>query len=95
MEYAVKNYDVKFILKTDDDAFVNVPPLVAQLRRLCETPGCVNERLYMGRLVYHSEVLLSRGHKWNNAAFHHHTGAKPGAPNSTGEGGGGRGVTRA
>lgn len=76
LEYASLNYDAAFVLKTDDDAFINVPPMVAQLRALCENPGCVNERIYMGRMAKHSEVLLQPGHKWNNAAFHNHTGLR-------------------
>lgn len=32
LEYAVQQYDCDFVLKTDDDAFVNVPPMVAMLR---------------------------------------------------------------
>lgn len=70
----MKHYDVKFILKTDDDAFVNIPPMLAELRVLCESTDCVNERLYMGRMARHSEVLLQQGHKWNNDAFYNHTG---------------------
>ncbi|GAB4819239.1 hypothetical protein N2152v2_006285 [Parachlorella kessleri] len=76
LEYGVKHYDVKFILKTDDDAFINVQPLISQLRLLCETPDCTRERLYMGKMAKHSEVLLQPGHKWNNAVFHNHTGLK-------------------
>ena len=34
-----------------------------------------SERLYMGKMARHSEVLLQPGHKWNNAAFYNHTGA--------------------
>ena len=74
LEYGVKHYDVKFILKTDDDAFINVQPLISQLRLLCESPDCTRERLYMGKMAKHSEVLLQPGHKWNNAVFHNHTG---------------------
>lgn len=47
MEYAVAHYDVRFVLKTDDDAFINVQPLMQQLKLLCETPDCQNERMYM------------------------------------------------
>jgi hypothetical protein len=50
-EHAVQQYDSRFILKTDDDAFVNVPALVHQLRLLCESPDCRRERLYMGLQV--------------------------------------------
>ena len=40
MEYAVTHYDAAFVLKTDDDAFINVVPMVDQLKLLCENPGC-------------------------------------------------------
>lgn len=74
LEYGVKNYDVKFILKTDDDAFINVQPIIQQLQTLCESKDCTKERLYMGKMAKHSEVLLQPGHKWNNAVFYNHTG---------------------
>ena len=62
------------MLKTDDDAFVNVPPLLRLLGSLCETRDCSAERLYIGRMIQESEVLLAPGHKWNNAVFYNHTG---------------------
>ena len=74
LEYAVSNYDVKFVLKTDDDAFIHVEPLINQLHLLCITEDCTNERIYMGRMAKESEVLLQPGHKWNNIVFHNHTG---------------------
>ena len=40
LEYAIKHYDVRFILKTDDDAYVHVEALVHQLRLLCISPDC-------------------------------------------------------
>ena len=40
LEYAVKHYDLRYVLKTDDDAFVHVAALVHQLRLLCHTPDC-------------------------------------------------------
>lgn len=49
MEYAVAHFDVRFVLKTDDDAFINIQPLIQQLKLLCETPDCQNERMYMVR----------------------------------------------
>jgi hypothetical protein len=79
MEYAATHYNATFVLKTDDDAFINVSPLLEQLRALCENPGCASERLYMGKMAKHSEVLLQPGHKWNNAAFHNHTGEQAAA----------------
>ena len=75
-QYAVENYDVKYVLKTDDDAFVNVPPSVSLLRSYCETPDCSAERLYVGRMIQESEVLLQPGHKWNNDVFYNHTGLR-------------------
>ena len=77
LEYAVTNYDVKYVLKTDDDAFINVEPLINQLHLLCMTEDCTNERIYMGRMAKESEVLLQPGHKWNNIVFHNHTGTPP------------------
>lgn len=74
LEYAVTHYDVKFVLKTDDDAFINIAPLMNQLHLLCITEDCTNERIYMGRMAKESEVLLQPGHKWNNIVFHNHTG---------------------
>ena len=75
LEHAVATYDVKFILKTDDDAFINIRALIMQLRLLCQTPGCRTERVYMGKMAKESEVLLQPGHKWNNIVFYNHTGA--------------------
>jgi hypothetical protein len=40
LEYALRHYDVRYVLKTDDDAFVHVGALVRQLRMLCLTPDC-------------------------------------------------------
>ena len=76
LEYAIKHYDVRYILKTDDDAFINVRALVQQLRWLCSSPECRTERVYMGKMAKESEVLLQPGHKWNNMVFYNHTGAR-------------------
>lgn len=42
-EYAVQHFDTRFILKTDDDAFVNVPALVSQYqtRHYCPSRVCM------------------------------------------------------
>lgn len=37
LEYAISHYNARFILKSDDDAFVNVAALVHQLRQLCQS----------------------------------------------------------
>ena len=76
-EYALRHYDVRFVLKTDDDAFVNVPYLTAQLRMLCGSPDCRQERLYMGNLCTDGEVFTQPGHKWNNGVRSLFTGPIP------------------
>ena len=53
LEYAIKHYDVRFILKTDDDAYVHVEALVHQLRLLCISPDC--------RSVHHSHPFHEGG----------------------------------
>ncbi|CAL8469155.1 g8696 [Coccomyxa elongata] len=73
-EYAVSHYDARFILKTDDDAFVHTWAMVQQLRLLCESPDCRRERLYMGKQCRRGEVILTPGHRWNNADYYNHTG---------------------
>ena len=70
----------RFILKTDDDAFVNVPAFVQQLRLLCESPDCRKEHLYMGKQCRRGKVILSEGHKWDNGAYYNHTGERPHDP---------------
>jgi hypothetical protein len=34
LEYAARHYRAAFVLKTDDDAFVNVPALLIALKRM-------------------------------------------------------------
>lgn len=45
LEYAIKHYDVRYILKTDDDAYVHVEALVHQLKLLCISPDCRSAHL--------------------------------------------------
>ncbi len=52
----VWRFDVRFILKADDDAFVNVPALIAELKANCITPGCRHERMYFGREIRNNVV---------------------------------------
>lgn len=75
-KYAVTTYDVSFIMKTDDDAFVNVPWLLFSLRKGCVSEGCRHERLYMGRMAANSPVLLRPGHRWANEEYFNHTGLR-------------------
>ncbi|KAK9814433.1 hypothetical protein WJX72_005835 [[Myrmecia] bisecta] len=76
LEHAVTAHSARFVLKTDDDAFVNVRPLIRQLRLLCESADCRNERLYIGQMARDAPVQLDPKHKWNNVAFYNHTGLK-------------------
>lgn len=49
-EYAAER-GAAFVLKTDDEAFVNVPPLVAQLRAVCQDASgraCWGQGVYLG-----------------------------------------------
>ena len=60
----VRMYDVRFILKADDDAFINVPALVRELKAQCQTPGCRKERMYFGKEIRNNVVRLAAGDKW-------------------------------
>jgi Galactosyltransferase len=64
IEEVVRRYDFSFVLKTDDDAFVNVPALVNDVRNRCLSRDCTQERLYMGyqvgpAAVWHSLAALN------------------------------------
>lgn len=48
VEWAVANVDARFVLKTDDDAYIDCPKLVEELRALCRNPDCLDEKLYLG-----------------------------------------------
>ena len=56
MRAQVRLYDVRFIMKADDDAFVNVPALITELKANCLTPGCRQERIYFGREIRNNVV---------------------------------------
>jgi hypothetical protein len=58
----VRRFDVRFIMKADDDAFVNVPALIAELKANCVTPGCRRERMYFGREIRNNVVSLPFRH---------------------------------
>lgn len=44
IEWMVERVNPKFILKTDDDAYVDTAAMVAALRALCISPDCSDER---------------------------------------------------
>lgn len=43
-EWLVDNVNPRFVLKTDDDAYVDSGNMVAALRALCKNPNCTDER---------------------------------------------------
>ena len=57
-------YDVRFVLKADDDAFIAVPALLQELKANCITPSCRKERMYFGREIRNNVVRLGAGDKW-------------------------------
>ena len=44
VEWLVANVNPKFVLKTDDDAYVDTSNMVTALRELCQNPNCTDER---------------------------------------------------
>ena len=80
VEWAVANVDARFILKTDDDAYVDAAALVAELRVLCRSPDCTDEKLYLGEEKRNGEVIVEDGHKWSNQEYFRLTGLKEYAP---------------
>ena len=74
LEHATLHHDTAYVMKTDDDSFVNVPALLRELAGLCTQPGCRGERLYLGSLLAGAEEVVQEGHRWNNPAFAEHTG---------------------
>eukprot|EP01025_Chloroclados_australasicus_P029229 TRINITY_DN2913_c2_g1_i1.p1 TRINITY_DN2913_c2_g1~~TRINITY_DN2913_c2_g1_i1.p1 ORF type:complete len:502 (-),score=52.35 TRINITY_DN2913_c2_g1_i1:20-1480(-) len=73
IQYAVEHMNVKFILKTDDDAFVYVPGIMNTLQDLCVNPSCINERLYVGNLKTNAIVNVEAGHRWNDQVYVNYT----------------------
>ncbi len=60
----MRRYDVRFVLKADDDAFINVPALVRELKAQCLSHGCRKERMYFGREIRNNLVRVAAGDKW-------------------------------
>ena len=44
VEWLVENVNPKFVLKTDDDAYVDTAHMVTALKELCQQPNCEDER---------------------------------------------------
>eukprot|EP01026_Neomeris_dumetosa_P059757 TRINITY_DN5591_c0_g1_i1.p1 TRINITY_DN5591_c0_g1~~TRINITY_DN5591_c0_g1_i1.p1 ORF type:complete len:418 (+),score=41.99 TRINITY_DN5591_c0_g1_i1:256-1509(+) len=77
-QYVTKYYNVSFLLKTDDDAFVFPDRLYNYLLKFCPSTVCPEERLFIGSERRGSEVVLKasdpHGDKWENYEFYKHTG---------------------
>lgn len=65
----MRTYDVRFVLKADDDAFIAVPALLRELKAHCITPACRKERMYFGREIRNNVVRLGAGDKWQVSGY--------------------------
>ena len=63
------------MLKTDDEAFVNVPPLLGELRSLCKGgAGGDGSSCWQGGLYVGSKAQSPGGSKFRNEGFPFNTG---------------------
>eukprot|EP00892_Ulva_mutabilis_P006228 jgi/Ulvmu1/3978/UM182_0006.1 len=67
-EHALK-IGARWLLKTDDDAYVNIPQTVQNLLQLCTTAKCNHERAYLGTFIGGAPVMMEAKHKWHNEAY--------------------------
>lgn len=58
VEWMVANVNPKFVLKTDDDAYVDTGHMVTALRELCQNPNCTDERCAFAELQLHTKQSL-------------------------------------
>lgn len=77
-EAATSLYRPAFVMKTDDDSFVNPFALTHILRtKHCSSPPfCMNEKLYLGYQWAHAPVRLNPQDKFANIEFTTQTGLK-------------------
>ncbi len=50
LEFTHIHLDCRFILKADDDTFVNVKPLIQELQNMCHHEDCRHAKLYIGQM---------------------------------------------
>lgn len=73
--HVVATYDFSFVLKADDDSFVNVPALIQALMQQCRHPLCNNEGIYLGQQVEGIVVTHHQPkHPHNSDDFWRHSG---------------------
>ena len=61
MQWVAMHAQPKFVLKTDDDAYVSCAALVGVLQGLCLNPDCENERVYFGQEKRNGVVITEEG----------------------------------
>ncbi|KAL0018949.1 hypothetical protein WJX77_003320 [Trebouxia sp. C0004] len=86
IQWVTMNAEPKFVLKTDDDAYVSCAALVEVLQGLCHHPNCLNERLYFGQEKRHGVVITEEDSKWSNLEYFQLTGLKEYVPYMLGGG---------
>lgn len=86
MQWVAIHAEPKYILKTDDDAYVSCAALVDVLRGLCLNPDCQNERVYFGQEKRNGVVITEEDSKWSNLEYFQLTGLKEYVPYMLGGG---------
>ena len=86
VQWVTMNAEPKFVLKTDDDAYVSCAALVEVLQGLCHHPDCLHERLYFGQEKRNGVVITEEDSKWSNLEYFQLTGLKEYVPYMLGGG---------
>lgn len=79
LEYSHIHLDCRFILKADDDTFVNVMPLVQELQQMCRHHDCRRAKLYIGQMNQSGAIKAlhmpdGQPSQYYNAPYHTRTG---------------------
>lgn len=86
LQWVAANVQPKFVLKTDDDAYVSCAKLIAELKSLCKNPDCQNESMYFGQEKHNGVVITEDDSKWSNLEYFQLTGLKEYVPYMLGGG---------
>lgn len=86
VQWAAIHAEPKYVLKTDDDAYVSCAVLVDVLRGLCLNPDCQNEGVYFGQEKRNGVVITEEDSKWSNLEYFQLTGLKEYVPYMLGGG---------
>ena len=86
VQWVAMHAEPKFVLKTDDDAYVSCTALVDVLRGLCHSADCKNERIYFGQEKRNGVVITEEDSKWSNLEYFQLTGLKEYVPYMLGGG---------